>query len=250
MDVYKFYNSKGWKKKGNISVDSNLFEDNRKYSQWYVSNCRKRILKFIPTKGENILDFASGPIQYKEYLEYSKNFRYRHCVDFSKQAILSAKKKLNKKGKYYCGDFLKLKFKKNYFDCIISMHTIYHINKNKQRDAILKMIKISKQDAPIIIVYSNPDNFFSKVKKVFRYKSKSKGLYFYCFDNNWWKQFENVAHVKMYPWRSLSSGHQKILIPNNILGSTILKILFYLENLFNYFFVKYFQYQIIVLKKK
>ena len=52
-------------------------------SKDYVSKCRKRILKFIPKEGKNILDFASGPIQYKEYLLYSKNFKFRsHCNFF------------------------------------------------------------------------------------------------------------------------------------------------------------------------
>ena len=62
----------------------------------YVSKCRKRILRYIPQKGLNILDFASGPIQYKEYLLYSKNYKYRHCVDFSKDAIMAAKAKIGK----------------------------------------------------------------------------------------------------------------------------------------------------------
>ena len=74
MNIYKFYNTYGWKEKNNISKDAELFEDVRKNSRTYVSNCRKRILNYIPKKGNNILDFASGPIQYKEYLKYSKNF--------------------------------------------------------------------------------------------------------------------------------------------------------------------------------
>ena len=112
MNIYKFYNSSGWKKNKNHFEDANLFEDLRLNSKKYVSDCRKRILKFIPKKGNNILDFASGPIQYREYLLYSKNFNYRHCVDFSKQAINIAKKKIGKKGKFYCNDFFKIKFKK------------------------------------------------------------------------------------------------------------------------------------------
>ena len=98
MNIYKFYNTYGWKEKNNISKDAELFEDLRKNSQTYVSNCRKRILNYIPKKGNNILDFASGSIQYKEYLKYSKNFKFRHCVDFSKDAIKIAKKKLEKRG--------------------------------------------------------------------------------------------------------------------------------------------------------
>ena len=43
-----------------------------------------------------MLDFASGPIQYKEHLKYSKISK-RYCVDFSKDALKQAKIKLGKK---------------------------------------------------------------------------------------------------------------------------------------------------------
>ena len=198
-----------------------------------------------------MLDFASGPLQYKEYLNYSKNFKLRHCVDFSSDAIKNAKKKLKNKGKYYCNDFLKINFRENYFDCIISMHTIYHIKKMNQKKVVKKLLKISKPNAPIIIVYSNPDTFVSRIKKIFKYKSKSKGkLYFYCFNNSWWKQFTPLADVRIYPWRSFSSGHQKFLFPDNKLGKIMFHVLFNLENIFNKFFVNNFEYQMIILKKK
>ena len=40
---------------------------------------------------------------------------------------------------------MKINFKKNYFDCSISLHTIYHINKNKQKKAVKKLIDITKK---------------------------------------------------------------------------------------------------------
>ena len=250
MNIYKFYNTSGWKEKNNISKDAELFEDLRKNSENYVSNCRKRILKYIPNKGQHILDFASGPLQYKEYLEYSKNYKFRHCVDFSKSAIESAKKKLKKKGKYYCGNFFNIKFKKDFFDCILSMHTIYHIKKEKQKNAILKLLKIAKKGAPIIIVYSNPDTIISKIKKILKYKSnEKKKLYFFCHSLKWWKQFNRNAEVKFYPWRSFAAQHQKKLFFDNFFGKNMLNILFKLENIFQKFFIKNFQYYIVVIKK-
>ena len=82
---------------------------------------RKRLKRYIPKKGIHVLDFASGPIQYPEYLEYSKNFKLRHCVDFSKLAIKKARLKLGKKGKFYCNDFFKIKLKKNYSDTMYAL---------------------------------------------------------------------------------------------------------------------------------
>tara|TARA_B100001093_G_scaffold519987_2_gene611895 strand:- start:728 stop:1483 length:756 start_codon:yes stop_codon:yes gene_type:complete len=249
-DVSNFYKKHGWKNKNHLTLDSRLFEDNRKYSARYVSKCRNRVIKYIPKNGNHFLDFASGPLQYKEYIQYSKNYKLRHCIDFSKDALTEAKNKIGNKGKYYCGDFFKINFKKNYFDCVLSMHTIYHINKNKQSSAVKKLIKIVKKNKPVIIVYSNPDTFISKLKSNLGIKKKKSSLYFYCHKNIWWEQFSKIANVEIKPWRSFSSQHQKILFPNNIIGSFFLRILFKLENLFEKFFSNYFQYIIIILKKK
>ena len=250
MNVYKFYNNSGWKKRKSIFEDAKLFEDLRLYSKEYVSKCRKRILNYIPKEGKEILDFASGPIQYNEYLQYSKNFKTRHCVDFSKDAILNAKKRIGRKGKFYCGDFFKIKFNRNYFDCILSLHTIYHIHKSKQKKAIQKLLTISKKGTPIIIVYSNPNTIINRIKTIFfKPKKKRENLYFYCHPISWWKQFKINADVKLYPWRSFASSHQKILFPNNYVGKIMFKILYYLESKFQKFFVNNFQYYIIVLKK-
>ncbi len=249
--IKEFYKKKGWRKKHKISKDAELFEDLRDCAQKYITNCRLRVLNHLPPNGgKYILDFASGPLQYDEYLEYSNNFKKRYCVDFSKSAIDQAKNKLGNKGKYYVKDFLDIKFNNNYFDSIISLHTIYHIDERLQRKVVLKLIDIAKKNAPIVIVYSNPDTLISKVKKLFFFKNKKKFIYFYCHPNDWWKQFENLAYIKFFPWRSFSSQHQKILFPDNFIGEVLFEIMFKLENFFPNFFVRFFQYQIIVLKKK
>ncbi len=160
------------------------------------------------------------------------------------------KKKIGKKGKFYCGDFLKLKFKKNFFDCSLSLHTIYHLHKNKQKNAVKKLIQITKPGSPIIIIYSNPNTFISKFKRIFwDNKNKKKKIYFFCHSLKWWKQFNKSAEVKFYPWRSFAAQHQKKLFFDNLLGKNMLNILFKLENTFQKFFVKNFQYYIVVIKK-
>lgn len=250
MDVFKFYNEGGWTKRKKNTKDAILFEDLRPAAKKYVSHCRSKINQFIPKKGDHILDFASGPIQYKEYLKYSKNFKIRHCVDFSKIAIAAAKKKITSKGKFYCNDFLKIKFKKNFFDAIISLHTIYHIAKKDQVKVVKKLILISKKNSPIIIIYSNPNTIISLIKKIiFKKKIKKGNLYFYCHDLKWWKQFSDIAKIEFYPWRSFSSQHQKILFPNNFVGKILFELLAHFEKKFPKFFVKYFQYPVIILRK-
>ncbi len=73
--VSRFYNEVGWETDGEDTEDAIRFEDLRDCAKEYVGKCRLRVLRHIPAEGENMLDMASGPIQYKEYLEYSKNFK-------------------------------------------------------------------------------------------------------------------------------------------------------------------------------
>ena len=57
-NVSKFYNKKGWNSNDQITLDSKLFEDNRKVAENYVRKCRLKILDHVPKRGKNFLDFA------------------------------------------------------------------------------------------------------------------------------------------------------------------------------------------------
>ena len=57
------------------------------------------------------------------------------------------------------------------------MHTIYHINKNKQAEAIKKLIRLAKKDKPIIIVYSNPNSLISKIRSLLPKKKKINDIF-------------------------------------------------------------------------
>ena len=97
MNIYKFYNSSGWKKNKNHFEDANLFEDLRLNSKKYVSDCRKRILKFIPKKGNNILDFASGPIQYRDIFYIRKTLITDTVLISQNRQLILQKKNWKKK---------------------------------------------------------------------------------------------------------------------------------------------------------
>lgn len=116
----QFYNSNGWSHddKGN-TLDANKWEDLRDCSKEYLANCRSRVNKYIPKSGDLFFDLGSGPIQYPEYLEHSSNFKERHCLDLSKDALDIAKSKA-KNIKIFHGSFLKFLLK------IVLMTVQYH----------------------------------------------------------------------------------------------------------------------------
>ena len=254
--VRAFYSKVGWKEEYGITEDARLFEDLRECARDYVSKCRLRVVQHIPVTGGKILDMASGPIQYPEYLAYSEGFAKRYCVDLSMQALQSAEKKLGEHGEYLCGSFFDLELDSNMFDCVISLHTIYHMESKLQEQAVRKLIRVCKPGAPVVIVYSNPDYLPERLKRLLRAlkvigsANLDGGLYFFAHPIAWWNRFSDEADVHIYPWRSFGSADQKRFIPDNGLGRTIFSVLYRAENLLPWLFVRYFQYPIIVLSKR
>lgn len=266
--VSNFYNTLGWETEEGITEDARRWEDLREHAQKYVINCRLRILDHIPERGDYILDMASGPIQYIEYLEYSRNFKKRYCVDLSSEALESAKNKIGDHGEFLHGSFFDIPLDENFFDCAISLHTIYHIDKDRQEEAVRKLIRVTKPGKPVIIVYANQNTIVSSLRSSLPFRvmkrinslcnkdekqtkeGEKKSIYVYAHPLEWWRRFEDMANINILPWRSFVSEVQKKLIPNNKIGSTMFDLLFKLEERFPNYFVKHFKYPLIILIKK
>jgi ubiquinone/menaquinone biosynthesis C-methylase UbiE len=256
--VRQFYSTAGWEESDSgITEDARLFEDLRECARDYVSKCRLRLLRHIPPTGDKILDMASGPIQYPEYLEFSKGFNKRYCVDLSAQALQSAEKKLGEHGVYMHGSFFDLDLAPDTFDCVISLHTIYHMDRDMQEQAVRKLIRVCKPGAPVVIVYFNPEGLMRKIKKALRkprmtddHFNIDTGLYFFAHPLAWWKRFSNEADIRIYPWRSMESNDQKRMVPGNALGRAIFSLLYAAETSFPQLFVRYGTYPIVVLTKR
>lgn len=272
--VSNFYNSLGWETTDAVTEDARRWEDLRQCAAQYVRKCRLRVLRHIPSHGIYMLDMASGPIQYEEYLEYSRNYKKRYCVDLSSRALEDARSKIGAHGVFLRGSFLELPLEDDFFDCSVSLHTIYHIDKDQQEFAVRKLIKVTKVGRPVIIVYRNPENLvtdfthssllralrrFARILKIPRCdvrtinttaESATIAPYYHAHHLDWWKRFDDLATVKILPWRSFRAKIQKKLIPNNAIGSIMFDILFKLEDLFPQFFAKNAEYPMIILTKK
>ena len=121
-------------------------------------------------------------------------------------------------------------FEENFFDCTVSVHTIYHIDKDIQESAVRKLLAVTKRRAPVIIVYSNPDTLIGRMawlKHDLKCLLNSRGKMGRIED-----KFRDIADMQILPWRSLASHHQKKLIPDNRLGRKILAALIPLEDRF------------------
>ena len=274
--VSEFYDRVGWTARDGVTEDARRWEDLRDCARDYVRQCRLRILRHVPASGERMLDMASGPIQYPEYLAYSRGFRKRYCVDLSKDALREAELKIGSHGVFINQSFFDVRFATNMFDCTISMHTIYHIDRDLQEDAVRKLIRVTKPGQPVIIVYSNPLALVARVKSVLRKArrrvrnrgaakagaatragaqprapgdAREPGPYFHAHPLDWWERFGDDTAISILPWRSFTAKEQRALFPDNVVGRWLLRLLFALEDRFPRFFVRYFRYPLIVLRK-
>ncbi len=258
--VKKFYTSGGgWAVDENgVAHDTSIFEDLRECAQEYNRASRLRVLNYLPPSGKYILDAASGPVQYPEYRAYSQNFEKRYCVDISDDALALARKNIGDRGEFLNVSIQEMDLSDNFFDAVVSMHTIYHIDKDLQEKAVRNLLRMVKQGKPVIVVYHNPQSIFSLfgltpalkgiIKKIIGYKTKIP-LYFFNHKLAWWERFNDTAKVEIFPHAMMEINDAKRFIPNNNLGKKMFSILYNLENRLPNFFVKIGRYPIIILTK-
>ncbi len=274
--VQRFYDEIGWEKDDRgLFADAALFEDLREVARHYISACHLRVNRHLPGSGTYLLDAASGPVQYAEYLTYSENFTYRLCVDLSVVALREARAKLGDKGLYVVADLVNLPFKTDRLDAIISLHTLYHIPAAEQARAFRELHRILKPQGKAVIVYNwgqharlmnlvtwplklaaFPGRLVRYVRRrlaAFRGPTKKAapaGPYFHAHDLRW---FETAIKPEMpysiYVWRSVSVAFLKGYIHAALGGKGILEAIYRLEERFPHFLGKWGQYPLFVVHK-
>lgn len=257
-----FYDEVGWHKEDNHFVDANDSEDLRPVSREYIRRCHERVKRFLKPKGKYLLDVASGPIQYPEYLSYSEDYEYRICADISLQGLREAKKKLKDKGIYVLCDMTHLPFQANTVDGCVSLHTIYHIPKDQQAKAIAEIYRVLREDSSLVVVYSwgNRSLLMNclmlpwKVMAKLKAKSSEKrgaDLYFYAHGYRWFtSEIASRYPVKLKPWRSVNVPFLKKYVHGSILGKWLLKFIYRLEEIFPKAMARIGAYPMMVIEKK
>ena len=251
--VREFYDETGWQADtAGRTADARLWEDLRACAAEYVSACRRKVLEHLPPSGERILDAGSGPIQYPEYLEYSRGFAKRVCVDLSQRALDEAREKLGDRGEYVRASLLELPFPDGSFDAAVSLHTIYHIDGAQQEQAVRELLRVLKPGAPAVVVYANPDRLAARLKRLVR---RTQGpadapIYFLAHPLSWWERFGDEAAVELAPWRFLNANESRRLIPDNRLGAGMLRGVLAFERTWPRLATSWGCYPLVVLTKR
>jgi ubiquinone/menaquinone biosynthesis C-methylase UbiE len=157
QQVRQFYDQIGWQKIQDAGsqaeiYENALYEDLRPVSADYIRKCRLRILRHLLPSGQILLDAGSGPVQYPEYIEYSRGYKKRLCMDISMLALIEARKRLGDHGDYVVADIANLPFKKDAFDGVVSLHTIHHLPQDEHLMAYSELTRVLKPEKVAVVV--------------------------------------------------------------------------------------------------
>ena len=280
QQVREFYNQVGWQEVSEGVYQNAHYEDLRPVSREYIHRCHLRVMRHLKPTGRYLLDAGSGPIQYPEYLEYSKGYQYRVCADISSLALQEARQRIGDHGLYVVADVANLPFKPEAFEGVVSLHTIHHLPEDEHLRAYCELFRTLAVGSTATVVNGWPSSslmkFFSpmmqwsnrirnlknrllrrpntakKQKKdaVPQKESSPKGTFTDRHGVAWIKeQVGGYMPVEIFVWRSVSVRFMRTLIQPWLGGRSWLRLLFWLEERYPHYFGENGQYPLIVINK-
>jgi SAM-dependent methyltransferase len=276
--VREFYDRVGWQTESDGFYQNASYEDLRPVSHDYIHNCHLRVLQHLNPSGRFMLDAGSGPIQYPEYLEYSRGYQYRVCADISIVALQEARKRLGSHGLYVVCDVANLPFKSNAFNGVVSLHTLHHLPPDDHVRAYRELHRTLAANGKGAIVngWDNPPltrflnlwiGLFDWLYAVIRPKptatspalsidpspdqTNARGTYVRKENAAWLqKDVGSLMPITIWCWRSVSVRFLRTFIHERYAGKFLLKLIYGLEDLFPHFLGRYGQYPLIELDKE
>lgn len=283
--VKDYYESYGWKKRPNGKYhDAIVSIDSRKVINRYYQRSLNRGGICFRQGGRYFLDAASGA---NPYVEYSVNYRWHVCVDFSFQALEEARSILGSHGLYVMADVAALPFKDDLFEGVLSANTLVHIPESKQPKALHELCRVLRPVFPCVIIYhSSEDPLAAKLvhwflaarrvvgtitglrylkRQFFKAKSDLKEifnnacadhhvppLHFQPLPLSWFH--EQLKPMGLTPdiqvYRLISKGFSEVFIPDNALGEFFLSVVSSLEGAFAHFLVRFSHLATIIIRKQ
>jgi len=259
--VREFYNQVGWQEVSEGLYQNAHYEDLRPVAREYIHRCHLRVMRHLQPQGRYLLDAGSGPIQYPEYLEYSRRYQFRVCADISSVALQEARKRIGAHGLFVVADVANLPFKTGTFDGIVSLHTIHHLPEEEHLQAYQGLHRVLAPGKHAVVVNGWPSSrlmrlFNPQPRKTAKIEKKGalktpKGTFTQRHDFAWIKEVVG-AHmpVDIFVWRSVSVKFMRNLIHSWLGGRWWLRLLFALEERYPHYFGENGQYPLIVITKE
>jgi SAM-dependent methyltransferase len=288
QEVQRFYDQIGWKLVSEDVYQNARYEDLRPVSRGYIHDCHMRVRRALKSHGRYLLDAGSGPVQYPEYLEYSRGYQYRLCADISITALKEARKRVGEQGLYVVADIANQPFKPGCFDGVVTLHTIHHLPESEHLRAFDELYRVLAPGStaavvngwdhsqlmalaePLVRLGNSLRHVFDRLggrknlplpdeaprrrnpakdKKAFKIET-GKGTFTEKHDAAWIKaQVGRHMPLEILVWRSVTVRFMRALIHPRLGGRTWLRLLFWLEERFPHFFGEKGKYPLIVIRK-
>ena len=270
--VQQFYDDIGWTTAdgGKASVDADNWEDLRPVSRDYIHACHLRVGRHLKPTGKYLLDVASGPVQYPEYLTYSQDYGARICVDISCSALRQAQQKLGAHGIYILGDITNLPLADGVVDGAVSLHTIYHTPADEQANAFRELHRVLAPGATAAIVYcwrsllnklamlpaklvQAPGKLLGKLLRGKTHAGKSErsrtAVYYHAHSRAWFAKNLIDLPYEVQAWRSIDVPMLKAYCHAWLGGRLLLRLVYQAEEWFPRLLGWLGAYPLIVLRK-
>jgi len=273
--VQSYYDEYGWLPDDDAQrYRDSRYEDMRPVTAAYRARANARVREVVGQPGELLLDVASGPIQYDDYLQFSAGHRKRVCVDLSVRGLAGVRQRIGEHGLFVQADITRLPFQDNVFDGIVSLHTIFHVPADEQGQAVKELHRTLRPGRQAAVVYSWPQIssrmkeailrspwlrlvFERVIKPLLRRQPRTRdagqpaspGLYFYRHPRGWFKrQFDGHFRLEVRCWRSVSVSFLR-RIPGNQLGERWLQFISLLEDRWPHFWGCIGVYPLLIMHK-
>ncbi len=273
QQVREFYDQIGWHQDEEGLYQNARYEDLRPVSQEYIHNCHLRVKRHLKPQGKYLLDAGSGPIQYPEYLEYSRAYHKRVCLDLSLVALQEARQRIGEHGLFVVADVSHLPFKREVFDGIVTLHTFHHLPGELHQQAYSELYRVAAQQSTAVVVngwdhppltrlLEAPLQLRRKLRGVYQAwkgwlqrrsgsSAEQKATFVRKNTANQLKQdLAGLMPVEIYVWRSVSVRFLRVYIHAGLGGRALLRLLYQLEERFPRFFGENGQYPLIVVRKE
>ena len=271
--VQSFYDDFGWARTDDGAFNDTVqFTDTRPVAQNYQRYCDARIGRELPT-GRYLLDVASGAIPHPEYLEFSRHYEVRICVDFSVRALREAQRKLGEGGLYLLGDITRLPLASGAIDSVISLHTVYHVPQAEQAAAIDELVRVAKPGGRVVVVYVWGSSLlmtaaFGLRRELGRLRHRLRPkrhaadatrppepakppLYFSPHNHDWFARNVAGKHAaKLKVWSAVSMGFQTHFFSDHGFGRLTMTLVKKFEDWFPRLAGRYGQYPMFVIDKR
>jgi SAM-dependent methyltransferase len=271
--VRAFYDAIGWQHVGEGVYQNARFEDLRPVSREYIHRCHLRVGRYLPATGARLLDAGCGPIQYPEYLEYSRGYRQRVCLDLSIQALREARLRIGEHGRFVVADMVHLPFRSGAFDGIVSLHALHHVPADEQAIAMHELERTLLPGGRAAVVYSwktSPVQRWTRLpialaNRVIGWYRRGRGVpvggaaagrkgpkntFTHKHDLDWAMQaLAGLPGFEIFVWRSVSTAFLRAFIHAPLLGKIWLRLLYALEERAPRFFGRVGQYPLFAFGK-